>query len=171
MLWIRSQHTLYIVTDCKGRNLKVILIYKDKKVHLHHNLYCSKQKCVWEHCRKVKKIIMFLCNRVFAWVEWLTKSPVEYWFIKTKARVFVQKRMAWLKLNEIWSIIKMWSFNKGEHSRKGGWGSFVVRRFYNSYENLIELTKYHYNFIFIVFKNLLCLPLKCCPLWTFVCIT
>ncbi len=59
--------------------------------------------------------------------------------------------MAGLKLNEIRSIIKMGSFNKGECSRKGGWGSFVVRHFYNGYENLIELPKNQYNFIIIVF--------------------
>jgi len=46
------------------------------------------------------------------------KSPVEYWFIKTKAKVFIQKMMAWLKLNEIRSIIKMGSFSKVEFCSK-----------------------------------------------------
>ncbi len=74
-------------------------------------------------------MVKSLCNWVFPRVEWLTKSPVEYWFIKTKARVFIQKTMAWLKINEIRSVIKMGSFDKGEHSRKGGRGNFAVRRF------------------------------------------
>jgi hypothetical protein len=39
-------------------------------------------------------------------------------------------------------------YNKGEHSMKGGHGSFVVRCFYNSYENLIEMPKKkHFNFV------------------------
>jgi hypothetical protein len=37
---------------------------------------------------------IFSCNWVF---QWLTKSPVEYWFIKTRAEVFIQKMMVWLK--------------------------------------------------------------------------
>ncbi len=57
------------------------------------------------------------------------KSPVEYWFIKTKAWVFLQKMKAWLKLNEIKSVIKMGYFNKGECYTKGGRGSFAVRHF------------------------------------------
>jgi hypothetical protein len=32
-------------------------------------------------------------------------------------------------------------FNKGEHFRKGGGESFVVRHFYNGCENLIEMPK------------------------------
>jgi hypothetical protein len=32
-------------------------------------------------------------------------------------------------------------FNKGEHSIKGGRGSFVLRYFYNDYKNLIEMPK------------------------------
>jgi hypothetical protein len=46
------------------------------------------------------------------------KSSVEHWFIKTKAKVFIQKMMAWLKLNEIRSIIKMGSFSKVEFCSK-----------------------------------------------------
>ncbi len=38
------------------------------------------------------------------------KSPVEYWFIKTGTQVFIQKMMAWLKLNEIKSVIKNGEF-------------------------------------------------------------
>ncbi len=34
-----------------------------------------------------------------------------------------------LKVNEIRSVIKRGLFNKGERSRKGGRGSFAVRRF------------------------------------------
>jgi hypothetical protein len=32
-------------------------------------------------------------------------------------------------------------FNKGEHSMKGDWGSFVVRRFHSGCKNLIEMPK------------------------------
>ncbi len=38
------------------------------------------------------------------------KSPVEYWFIKIETQVFIQKMMAWLKLNKIKSVIKMGAF-------------------------------------------------------------
>ena len=51
--------------------------------------------------------------------------------------------MASLKLNEIRSIFKRGIFNKGEHARKGDWGSFAVRCFYNGFENLIEIPKYY----------------------------
>ncbi len=36
----------------------------------------------------------------------------------------------------------MGSFNKGEHSRKGGRGSFCNKTFYNGYKNLIESPKF-----------------------------
>jgi hypothetical protein len=39
----------------------------------------------------------------------------------------------------------MGSFKKGERSRKGGQGSFCSERFYNGYENLIQLPKYGQN--------------------------
>ncbi len=40
-------------------------------------------------------------------------SPVEYWFIKTEARVFIQKNSVIKMVNEIKSIIKKWEvFNK-----------------------------------------------------------
>ncbi len=48
---------------------------------------------------------------------------------------------AWLKVNENGSVIIMGLFNKGEHSMKGGRGSFEVRHFYSDYENLIETQK------------------------------
>jgi hypothetical protein len=35
----------------------------------------------------------------------------------------------------------MGSFNKGEHSRKGGRGSFCSKMFYNCYKNLIKSPK------------------------------
>jgi len=67
------------------------------------------------------------------------KCPVEYWFIKTKAWVFIQKMRAWLKVNEIRSFIKLGHFSKGECSRKGGQGGFTVRHFCKGYENLIKM--------------------------------
>ncbi len=39
------------------------------------------------------------------------------------------------------AILKWGVFNKGEHFRKGGRGSFAVRRFYNGYKNLIKSQK------------------------------
>ncbi len=79
---------------------------------------------------------------VFPWVEWLTISPVEYWFIKTKVILFIHKMMAWLKLNEIRNVNKMGSFNKGEHLERVAKEVFALRCFYNSYKNSIKLSKY-----------------------------
>jgi hypothetical protein len=80
--------------------------------------------------------LRFSVNRV------TDKSPVQYWFIKTKAWVVIQKMMAWLKPYEIRSELKIGSFNKGKAFWKGGQGSFCSELFYNDYKNLIELPKY-----------------------------
>ncbi len=42
----------------------------------------------------------------FQWSNW-QKSPVQYWFIKTQEQVFIQKMMAWLKLNDTLNEIKV----------------------------------------------------------------
>ncbi len=33
----------------------------------------------------------FSYNLIFPWVKYLTKSPVEYWFIETKTGVFIHE--------------------------------------------------------------------------------
>jgi hypothetical protein len=55
--------------------------------------------------------------------------------LKPRHEYLYRKMMAWLKLNEIRSVMKLGAllkmvfFNKGECSRKGDWGSVAVRRF------------------------------------------
>jgi len=46
--------------------------------------------------KKVWYSLQISCNRIFLGVM-TEKSIVEYWFIKTHTRVFIQKTMAWLK--------------------------------------------------------------------------
>jgi len=61
------------------------------------NIYYFKQLAFSSLRVQAEKSPAALSNGV---TVWLTKSAVEYWFIKTQAWVFIQKLMAWLKRNE-----------------------------------------------------------------------
>ncbi len=59
----------------------------------------------------IKNLIIIFMQWFFSVSKVTEKSPFEYWFIKTKAGVFVHKNdglsKAWLNLNEIRSVIKL----------------------------------------------------------------
>ncbi len=91
--------------------------------------------------------------------------------LKWKHEYLYKKMMAWLKLNEIISVIK-----KGEillrfgtsFCKKGGRGSLCSETFYNGYENLIKC-QYIYIYIYMQTDIYVCVYVRVC-MQTYVCL-
>ncbi len=41
--------------------------------------------------------------------QWMTKSPVEYWFINSRTRLFIQSKTALIKMRNVWKDYWKWS--------------------------------------------------------------
>ncbi len=73
----------------------------------------------WGQCYKQ----FVSCNWVFLkWSNW-QKVQLNIDLLKLRHKYIYRRMMAWLKLNEIRSIIKMGDFNKRSHFERGGPGS------------------------------------------------